>query len=178
MKAIVQAALAAILFISCASAQSGVVIVNNDEWTLSNTGFTNASGSTDQFALNVASLLTGGSGSIHAYSNFFAFKGSSLDTTLTNAGYTYTTGDSFAFTPANIAGYDALFMGGTFLSASEITTLINYVNAGGGVYLVGGTNPSATATAAAWNPFLNVFGMSHIHYSMAFPRFTKITVIP
>jgi hypothetical protein len=42
------------------------------------------------------------------------------------------------------------------------TVLINYVNAGGNVYLSGGTGVGGpVAEAAAWNTFLNAFGLSY-----------------
>lgn len=139
------------------------VVVNNDEWTLSNTGFTNAPGDTELFATNLASFFSGGgTGTFHAYTTNFGFTQSSLVNTLTGAGHTYTTGTGFAFTPANLSGFDAIFLGGFYLNPTEITTLIDYANAGGNVYLAGGTAVGgAAAEAAAWNSFLNAFGLSY-----------------
>jgi len=74
------------------------------------------------------------------------------------AGYTYTTGTGFAFTQQNIAGFDAIFLGGYALNATEIDTLIDYARSGGNVYLAGGT--AVLSEASVWNPFLNAFGLS------------------
>ncbi len=139
-----------------------VIIVNNDEWTLSDTGFANVPVDTSLFATNLANFFAGGgTGTFHAYTSNFGFTGSSLASTLSGAGYTYTTGTGFAFTPANISGFDAVFLGGYYLNAGEIATLIDYVNSGGNVYLAGGTGiGGAAAEAAAWNPFLNAFGLT------------------
>ncbi len=142
---------------------AGIIIVSNDEWTLSNTGFVQAPVSTEKFVSNMASLFSkGGAGTFHAYSKNFGFTESSLSATLSNAGHIYSTGTNFAFTQSNISNFDAIFLGGTYLSSSEITTLINYVNSGGNIYLAGGTGigGGARVEAAAWNPFLNSFGMS------------------
>lgn len=139
----------------------GRIVVNNDEWTLSDVGFASAP-DTGRFALNVAAFLTGGAPArIHAYSNNFSYTGAALAATLSGAGYTYTTGTAFPFTLENISGYEALFLGEDYLTLSEIATLIAYVNGGGSVYLVGGTGIGGPdAEAAAWNPFLNVFGLA------------------
>ena len=139
----------------------GKIIVDNDEWTLSDTGFGNAP-DTGRFAVNVAALLASSPpANIHAYSNNFSFTGSYLATVLTTAGYTYTTGTNFPFTLDNISRFKALFLGGDYLTADQISTLIAYVNGGGNVYLTGGTGIGGAAVeAAAWNPFLNVFGLS------------------
>ena len=145
-----------------ATTQAGTIIVNNDEWTLSDTGFANAPDNTEQFVSNMASFFSsGGVGSFHAYSTNFSYTGSSFSTILSDDGHAYTTGTGFAFTPTNISGFDAIFLGGTYLSSTEITTVIDYVNSGGNVYLAGGTGIGGAATeATAWNPFLNTFGMS------------------
>lgn len=162
MKIILYGVVAILTIALLKTVEAGTVIVNNDEWTLSNTGFANAPGNTKQFVSNVASFFSsGGVGSFHAYSTNFGYTGSSLSTTLSDAGHTYTTGTGFVFSPANISGFDAIFLGGTYLSTAEITTVIDYVNSGGNVYLAGGTGVGgASAEAAAWNPFLNAFGMS------------------
>jgi hypothetical protein len=156
-------ALCAVLVALASPGAGAVVVVNNDEWTLSNTGYANAPADTDRFVSNLANLFSGGgSGTFHAYTSNFSFTQSNLAATLSGAGHTYTTGTAFAFTPENISGFDALFLGGFYLSPTEITTLINYANSGGNVYLAGGTGVGgAAAEAAAWNPFLNAFGLSY-----------------
>lgn len=163
MKSYLFGAVCAFLITFASTSVQAVVVVNNDEWTLSNTGYANAPGDTDLFVTNLATFFSGGAtGTFHAYSNNFGFTQSNLSATLSGAGHTYTTGTGFAFTPANISGFDAILLGGFYLSSAEITTLIDYANSGGNVYLAGGTAVGGAATeAAAWNPFLNAFGMSY-----------------
>ncbi len=144
------------------AAFAGNIVVNNDEWTWSDTGFMTAGDvSTANFAINVAEFIAGPGGTIHAYTNNFGFSQSKLATTLTDAGFTYSTGNGFAFTEANLAGYDAIFLGGYYLSATEIAVLQSFIADGGGVYLAGGTaaGGGAAGEAAAWNPFLGAYGL-------------------
>ena len=109
---------------------------------------------------NLASFFSnGGPGVFHAYTNNFGFTESSLSTTLSSAGYTYTTGTGFAFTPENIVGFDAIFLGGYALNTTEIATLIAYAQGGGNVYIAGGS--AVISEATVWNPFLNVFGLAY-----------------
>ena len=148
------------------SANAGNIIVNGDEYPLSDPGFTNAgSANAAAFALNAAAFLTGGKGSILIYSNSLGVAGSSLQSTLTQAGYSVTedpTG-STPFTLAALSAYQAVFLGGNPFSANT-AVLQQYVQAGGGVYIAAGTGavayPSAAAEAAQWNPFLSLYGLS------------------
>lgn len=162
MKSLFHGLLTILVTVLFTAAEAGTIIVNNDEWTLSDTGFSNAP-DTSKFATNIAALFSGGgAGSFHAYSANLGFTGSSLSATLSGAGHTYTTGTGFAFTQENISSFNGLFLGGSYLSSTEINTLINYVKAGGNVYLAGGAGVGGADTeAAAWNPFLNAFGISY-----------------
>ena len=66
----------------------GKIVVANDEWTLSNSGYSNAPDA-DRFARNVASWFTGGgSGNFLAYTNNFGLTGTQLANTMASAGYT------------------------------------------------------------------------------------------
>jgi hypothetical protein len=137
-------------------AQAATIIVNHDEWTLSDVGFANAT-TTGNF---VANLVSEFGTNIHAYSNNFGFVQSALATAMGNAGATYSTGTGFAFTLANISAYDAIFLGGNYLSAADLGVLAAYVAGGGGVYIAAGTGVGgAAAEAAAWNGFLSAFGV-------------------
>jgi hypothetical protein len=139
------------------NAQASTVVVSNDEWELSDTGFAQAS-TTGQFVQNLVAEL---GPKIHAYSNNFGFTGSSLASAMSAAGATYTTGTGIAFDLPTLSSYNAIFLGGTYLSAAELTTLEQYVANGGNVYLAGGTGVGGAATeAAAWNSFLGSFGLS------------------
>jgi hypothetical protein len=149
--------LCAAVTICAGAASAGTVVVNGDEWTLSNTGFANSVG-TDVFVSNmVAEFGT----SIHAYSTNFGYTQSALATAMTNAGATYTTGTGIGFDLATLSAYDAIFLGGNYLSAPQLGTLSAYVSAGGNVLISGGTGwGGAAAEAAAWNPFLSPFGIN------------------
>lgn len=137
--------------------EASTIVVSNDEWELSNTGFSSASG-TGQF---VANLVAEFGPKIHAYSSDFGFTGTSLAVAMSNAGATYTTGTGISFDLPTLSGYDAIFLGGYYLTATQITTLQQYVANGGNVYLAGGTGLGGPVTeAAAWNPFLGTFGLS------------------
>jgi hypothetical protein len=156
-------AVTAITFILALSAvlpaQAGKIVVTNDEWTLSDTGF---SGSNDpgQFAQNVAKWFTGGgTGNFLAYSTNFGLNGTSLATAMTSAGHSWTVSTTGLQTLATLQGYDAVFLAGNPFVNS---VLIDYVNGGGNVFLEGGTGwGGAAAEAAQWNTFLNVFGLEY-----------------
>lgn len=142
----------------------GLLLVNHDEWTLSNSGFSIApAGSAAAFAENVGELFAaGGSGNFLAYSANFGLTGSSIATTMTGAGHTWTVSTAVPFTAADLAAYDAVFVGGHVSGAyPDNTVLVDYINAGGNVYVMGGTgNGGAAAEAAGWNALLNTFGLS------------------
>ncbi|MBX9602952.1 MAG: PEP-CTERM sorting domain-containing protein [Bryobacteraceae bacterium] len=146
-------------------AWGGSIVVNHDEWTTSNTGFSNAGGSNAaNFVLNAANFLTGGSGDILIYSTNFSLNQSSFLNTLTGAGYTvqqHSVNPIATFDLASISGFEAIFLAGPPVPAN-LAVLTAYVNQGGSVYLAGGTAGigSAADEAAAWNPFLNAFGLS------------------
>jgi len=140
--------------LSAGGASAGTVVVNADEWALSNTGFAQAPDAT-QFVDNLVDAF---GTTIHAYSTNFGYTQSSLASAMGAAGATYSTGIGFAFTAANITGFDALFLGGDYLSAGELSTLSDYVAGGGNVYISAGTGAGgAAAEAAAWNSFLSPF---------------------
>ena len=148
-------------------AYAGVIVVANDEWTLGNTGFANAPAGSAQFTRNVADFLSSGpTGSFLIVSDNTV--GLDIDnatlfvSTLTGAGHTVTDSEDvpgFAFNLATLLNYDAVFLG--LPPAVDQNVLINYVNAGGNVYLAGGTGIGGAASEAAnWNTFLNAFGLN------------------
>lgn len=140
---------------------AGKIVLANDEWTLSNTGFTNAPTSTTDFVENVTAWFGGGGGgTFHAFSTNFGLTGTFLDTAMSNAGHTYTTGFGPSFDLATLLTYDGIFLAGAG-APLDTSVLIDYVNAGGNVYLAGGTANfgGAAGEAAFWNPFLNAFGL-------------------
>lgn len=135
----------------------GKIVVNHDEYTLSNNGFLVAPDAA-QFALNVASWFTGGStGDFLVFSNNLGLTGSALDLTMTDAGHTWKRNLSETFTLDNLLQYDGVFLA---QNAADNTVLIDYVNAGGNVFLEGGTGwGGPSGEAARWNTFLNAFGL-------------------
>lgn len=152
--------IATILFAVLANpALAGRIVVNHDEWTLSDLGFTQ-SPDAGIFADNVANFFTGGgAGTFHAFSTNFGLTQTSLATAL-NAGHTYTTGTGITFDLAGLQAFDGIFVAGP-ATGLDTGVLVDYVNAGGSVYLAGGTGVfgSAPLEADFWNDFLNPFGM-------------------
>ena len=139
------------LAIFASTAGAGTVLVNGDEWTLSNTGFTNAPDAGQFVANMVAEFGT----AIHAYSTNFGYTQSSLSAAMATAGATYTTGLGITFDLPTLQTYDAIFLGGTYLDGTQKAALSSYVGSGGNVYISAGTgNGGAAAEAAAWNDFL------------------------
>ena len=141
-----------------AASTPGKIVVNHDEWTLSNRGFS-CTADAGQFALSVASWFTGGgTGNFLVFSNNFGLVESQLASTMTGAGHTWKINLGESFTLPNLLQYDAIFLAD---NSANNTVLINYVNAGGNVYLAGGTGiDGAVAEAARWNTFLNAFNLN------------------
>ena len=141
-------------------ASAGKIVVSNVEWMFSNTGFANTPDSAT-FATNIASFFApGGSGDFHAYSTNFSLTQSSLTNTLIGAGHAYSTGLGITFDLPTLSMFDGIFLASNLLSASQTGVLIDYVNVGGNVLLLGGTSSVVAPVADAWNTFLNTFGIA------------------
>jgi len=149
------------------SAFAGSIIVNNDEWSLSNAGFSSAGvANGTNFAQNAAQFLTGGpSGGttkIWIDSGNFGLAGSNLMSSL--SAYSLTDTGSFStFTLANLQGYSAVFLGGDNLTAAEESALVSYISGGGNVYIAAGTGSisgGSAGEAAQWNAVLNSFSLN------------------
>lgn len=144
-------------------ASPGKIVVANDEWTLSDSGFTPPDDA-GRFATNVARWFTGGPpASFLAYSDNYGLTGAELAAAMTGAGNLWTVSTAVPFDLATLALYDGVFVGGYPADASVLTA---YVKGGGNVYLFGGagwlgSQPDwdGSVEAAAWNPFLNEFGL-------------------
>ena len=139
----------------------GKIVVNSDEWTLSNAGFAKAPDA-GTFVTNIAKWFTGGrsTGKFHAYSTNFGLTESSLAETMTKAGYTWTVGTNIKFDLRTLLTFDGLFF--TADMAADNQVLIDYFKAGGNVYVcagTGGAGGSAQQDADRWNTFLNAFGL-------------------
>jgi YD repeat-containing protein len=135
---------------------SGKVVVNNDEWTLSDAGFNAAPGAA-QFARNLADWFTDGApGNFLVYSDNFGLTQGRLAEVMIEAGHTWTVSREIDFSLSELAAYDAIFLAG---DPADNQVLIDYVRGGGNVYLAGGTSqPGAAQEAAQWNTFLEAFG--------------------
>lgn len=148
--------------ISLVDSHAGNVIIASDDWIFTNIGFASLPVDTTNFALNVAGFLTNEGGQlIHAYSDFQSLAQSSIINTLNNAGYTYTTGTGITFDLPTLSQYDALFLGSTLPSSSQLDILSDYVSNGGGLYIHGGLgqgNPGGTALV--WNNFLSQYNLA------------------
>ena len=144
----------------------GRIVANNDDWVWNDQGFSNAPDGY-KFALNVPRwLMNGRLGSILLYSSdTFAFS-PLLKTTLSNAGYAVTSADPAGnvinFTLPNILQYDAIYVGYGIVDRVDNCVLIDYVNAGGSVYVFGGAAERTDIEANAWNVFMNAFGLNFV----------------
>ena len=148
--------LAVCLFSFAPQAVAGRIVLANDEWPTGNTGFTNAP-DVANYVQNIASLFAdGGAGTFHGYSTNFSLTESSLAAEFAAGGHTYTTGTDITFNLATLLTYDGIFFAG---EPGNISVLTDYVNAGGNVYLAGGTTSNAAVVANFWNPFLNLYGL-------------------
>lgn len=154
------AVLATGLFILClaGSVHAGKIVIANDEWTFNNIGFANPN-DPGQFAQNVTSWFTGGgSGNFLAYSSNHGLIGTNLANAITGAGHAWTVSMAVTFDLPTLLTYDGVFLAG---NAADTTVLIDYVNAGGNVYIAGGTSIGGSVSEAArWNPFLNTFNLA------------------
>lgn len=142
-------------------AQAGYLVVNNDEWTFSDTGFTQSPDAA-VFINNITNLFTGDQpGSFLAYSQNFGLTQSSLAAAVTGAGHSWTVSTAGPFTAAALGAYDAVFfagsVGGAYLDQQVI---IDYIAAGGNAYIGAGTGSlGAVAEAAGWNDVLAEAGL-------------------
>ncbi len=157
-----KAALFGAMLCVTSAANAGYLVVNNDEWTLTNFGF-GQSPSAGTFINNITNLFTGDQpGSFLAYSTNFGLTGSSLANAVIGAGHTWTVTTAPAFNLANIQGYDAVFLSGS-IGGSYVNqqVVIDYLLGGGNVYIAAGTgNGGAVAEANAWNQVLATAGLS------------------
>jgi hypothetical protein len=152
------------IFTFTVPAFAGRILVNNDEWAFTDFGYQRAGHeNADLLARNVAEFLTGGTGEILIYSSNHGVTQPEFISSLRGAGYNVTDGDEArgkSFELATLMNYDAIFMGGDALSKND-DVLADYVNRGGGVFLVLGTGVGGPLTEALlWNGFLNRFGLN------------------
>ena len=142
-------------------AKAGYLVVNNDEWTFSNTGFAQ-SPTASVFINNITNLFTGDQpGNFLAYSQNFGLNEASLANAVTGAGHTWTVSTAGPFTAAALSAYDGVFLAGSLgPTYPDQQVLIDYVQNGGNVYIGAGTgNLGPVAEAAAWNQLLALAGL-------------------
>lgn len=160
--------IAGTLLTSSAVADPGRIVVNADEWTLSNSANWGAP-DIGSFTLNIAEFLTGetSGANVLAYSQNFGLNGSSLANAMTNAGHAWSVDVSSEFTLSLLQQYDAVYVGGRVNGVDpDAQVLVDYVNGGGNVFIMGGAGTTGgyggnpVLEAAAWNPFLNEFGLA------------------
>ncbi len=121
-----------------------------------------------EFAVNLANWLTNDtSGSlllIQSATDSFRNYNPNVVTALEDAGFSVTITLDVDQSLADLQAYDAVFTGISFPVPQVVDNqaLIDYVESGGGVYLFGGilNLSDAAVEAAAWDPFLNHFGLA------------------
>lgn len=135
----------------------GKIVVASDERTLSDGGF-QRSPDAETFVKNVANWFTGGkSGKFHAYSNNVGLVENRLAEAMKHAGHQWTVNVNQKFDLETLKQYNGVFVGG---NALDNKVLIDYVKAGGNVYLMGGTSFGGYEDEAKrWKTFLNEFGL-------------------
>jgi hypothetical protein len=146
------------------NASVGRIVVNNDERTLTDLGFVDPNDAA-QFVENLTGYFTGGApGSFLAYSDNLGLTGSLLAQTMSDLGHDWLVSTAVPFTLEELHQHDGVFLGGI---PADNGVLVQYVNTGGNVYLMGGTGfgvmpPSegSDEEAAAWAPLLNECGLA------------------
>lgn len=139
----------------------GRVLAFHDEWALANHSFEQSTGS-PQFARNVARFFAPGrAGRFLAWSDNVGLRGDSVATTMRAAGHVWVHSQLRDLTLDDLKRFDAVFVGGGIVPPA--TLLDAYVQAGGGVYVMGGTGEtpggSPAHEAAHWNEFLRRYGI-------------------
>ncbi len=150
---------------------AGRILVANDDWTLSDHGFDRAP-DTERFVSNLTSWFLAPSekstGRFFAPSRGFFLNGTRLRETMRALGHSWETGD-LDFSLQNLLTYDALFLVGPILGASDASVLIPYVEAGGNVYVGAGSDEFGDwyREALYWNNFLLPFNLDYdgSHYN-------------
>ena len=135
------------------SSASGRIVAAFDDWTLADIGFF-APNEPGAFATNVAAWFTGGSpGRFLAWSTHPGYTGMDLSNAMASAGNTWIVDHTASFTLTNLMTYDGVFVGG---DAADTNVLVQYVEAGGNVYVFSG----GIGANALWNGFVGHFGLS------------------
>jgi len=133
---------------------AGRIVVAHDDLVLADTGFHEPSDPAI-FARNVAAWFTGGrAGRFLAFSDNQGLTGNALISAMVSAGHTWVVSTSTPLTLTNLLTFDGIFLCGHPVASDD---LLNYVNAGGNVYLAG--VGVASDDMSKWNQFLQQFGL-------------------
>jgi hypothetical protein len=147
------------LVASAAAGQGGRIVAVNDEWILSDERFQNPEWgpSAAAFAQNVADYFTGGHpGRFLVYSGNFGVTGDRLAAKMREVGHEWTV-SRVTVGLVDLLQYDAVFLAHARLDDGQPVDqemLAAYVNAGGNVYVAGGTGSDDD-----WNALLTPFGL-------------------
>lgn len=153
----------AIALLPSAPVIAGRIVVNHDEWTLSDTGRAQAgAASFDNFVGNLAAYMNinGGACNFLVYSSNFGLTQAGFQTAMTGAGCALTNyAGPFNAGVGLLSNYDGIFLA-LNPTTYDPAALASYVNAGGSAYIAAGTGAlGAAGEAAHWNQFLNGFGL-------------------
>lgn len=153
-------------------AQIGKIVVNWDDWTLSDAGFSppNDAGT---YVQNIASWFLAANGrtvgSFIGYGTLFHLTGNQLRQAFESAGHTWTVSGESLLSLDSLQKYDGVFLGASPIGndTANITALTNYVLSGGNVYIFGGTDFYGTIQddAAVLNAFLYRFGIAVANFA-------------
>ncbi len=158
----------ALLIASGSTAYAQRVVAMGDEWMLTNSAFVANNPAATQLATQLGSFIANG----QANASFVVMspeseinptgQGSSLAATMTGLGHTWSHLPNGPFNLATLSAYDGVVVcNGPGFGPANAAILTQYVNSGGSVVVIGGTGGlgGAFSEAAAWNTFLNNFGL-------------------
>jgi hypothetical protein len=153
----------ALAFVFAPTAFAGRIIVNHDEWTLSDTGAASAgAANVSTFIGNVASFMNidGGACNFLVYSSNFGVTQAAFTSGMSAAGCSITAYTGvFNTGVGTLADYDGVFLA-LPPATYDPTALASYVNSGGSAYIAAGTGIGGSVVeAGVWDPFLNLFGL-------------------
>jgi hypothetical protein len=141
----------------------GSVVVFNDEWPLTNVGFSNAPSGAQRFTENLVDQMDPHDGVkiLIWSSNYSSEWTGTFRARLVIEGATVTTSSDPSLSLSQLLQHDGVILADALPSggAPNNARLIDYVNAGGNALVLGGCNNS---DASYFNTFLNAFGLGFI----------------
>jgi hypothetical protein len=161
-----------------AGAQAGTLVASGDEWTLSNYAYDGAyAAGTSAFVQDLTTTF-GGSNYLLLTGNVNVPVAQLSDLTAQLAGLGKTVSTSATFNLGIASAYDAVFHFGQGFSAGQFADLDAYLSAGGDAYvsLGSGYYGNAAGEAAAWNPFLDDYGLVAGATWFTAPGFVNATI--